>query len=288
MEKSKKALVLGGKTGLLGQDLVLALNQAGWEVIAPARDELDIFSTSLLTDFIKKQQVDCIFNTIAYTQVEQAEEDVEQAKKLNQVFPALLGRVSASLNLYLIHYSTDFVFDGQKKIPYEPEDSTNPLNVYGQTKLAGENALLTIEDLSCLIIRTAWLFGKGKPNFVSKILALAKERESLNVVHDQVGSPTYTWDLARYSLALVEKQARGVFHVVNAGQASWCELAQEAVRCLGLSCKIVPISSQEYPQRAKRPGYSVLSVDKFIQVTQQKPRAWAQALREYVYQSYLE
>ena len=286
--KNKKALVLGGKTGLLGQDLVLALKQAGWEVIAPGRGELDLFSGSLLTDFIKNQGFDCIFNTIAYTQVEQAEEDLKQARELNQVFPALLGRVCAKLKVYLIHYSTDFVFDGQKKIPYEPEDSPNPLNVYGQTKLAGENALLAIDDLSCLIIRTAWLFGKGKPNFVSKILALAEKKKSLNVVCDQVGSPTYTWDLARYSLALVEKGAKGVFHVVNAGQASWCELAQEAVRCLGLHCKIVPISSQEYPQKAKRPGYSVLSVYKFVQVTQQKPRSWVQALREYVYESYLE
>ncbi|MDQ7031289.1 MAG: dTDP-4-dehydrorhamnose reductase [Desulfonauticus sp.] len=283
---ANKALVLGGKTGLLGQDIVEVLKKEGWEVIAPSREELNIFSSQELYSYIKDNEVDFVFNTIAYTQVEKAEEEPKKAFELNKVFPKIVGNVCKELDVYLIHYSTDFVFDGQKETPYEDTDEPHPLNVYGQTKLEGEKVLLEIPDLEVLIIRTAWLFGRGKLNFVSKILNLAKNKSSLNVVHDQVGSPTYTLDLARYSLALLHKKSTGIFHVVNAGQASWCELAQEAVNCLGLACQIIPISSKDFPQKAKRPAYSVLSINKFVQTTGIQPRSWIQALREYLYANF--
>lgn len=283
MQSAKRALVLGGKTGLLGQALSKILRQEGWEVFAPLRGEIDIFSEKELSSFLQTNNISYIFNTIAYTQVDQAEEEQEQAFLLNRNLPRLLTNIAKKQNLYLIHYSTDYVFDGKKQLAYLPEDNPRPLNVYGQSKYAGEKSILENKDFNFLLIRTAWLFGEGKENFVSKILKLAQEKESLKIVHDQVGSPTYTKDLASYTLKLLDKKVTGIFHIVNSGQASWCELAQEAINCAGLHCKIIPITSKEYPQKALRPSFSVLDTQKFTEVTEITPRPWIQALREYLF-----
>lgn len=283
MPNAKRALVLGGKTGLLGQALTKVLKQAEWEVFAPLRGEIDIFSEQELSSFLEKNNISYIFNTIAYTQVEKAEEEQEQAFSLNRNLPHLLAQIAKKQNLYLIHYSTDYVFDGKKHLAYLPEDIPHPLNVYGQSKYEGEKSILKNKDLNFLLIRTAWLFGEGKENFISKILKLAQERQSLKIVHDQIGSPTYTKDLAHYTLKLLDKGAKGIFHIVNSGQASWCELAQEAINCAGLHCKVLPITSQEYPQKALRPSFSVLDTQKFTEITGITPRPWIQALREYLF-----
>ena len=220
---------------------------------------------------------------VAYTRVDQAEEEKELAFQLNRRLPTLLGNVARKKDIYLVHYSTDFVFDGKKNTPYTPQDKTNPLSVYGKSKLEGENSLLDKTWNKLLIIRTAWLFGPNKTNFVARILELAQNKETLNVVHDQVGSPTYTIDLANYTLELIKKAAHGLYHLSNSGQASWCELASEAVKCAGLHCRVNPITSSEYPQKAVRPPYSVLDCSEFIDLTGIKPRPWIQALRDYIF-----
>ncbi|NCC26334.1 MAG: NAD(P)-dependent oxidoreductase, partial [Deltaproteobacteria bacterium] len=182
----------------------------------------------------------------------------------------------------LVHYSTDFVFDGRQSHPYGTTDKTRPMSVYGRTKLEGETRLLSNSWPGLRIVRTAWLFGPLKTNFVDKILTLATQRDELRVVHDQIGSPTYTPDLARHSVELLEKCGPGLYHLTNSGLASWCELAAEAVAFAGLHCRIQAISSAEYPQQAVRPAYSVLDNADFIQATGIKPRSWTAALREYV------
>jgi dTDP-4-dehydrorhamnose reductase len=277
------AVVLGGKTGLLGQALSNCLARAGWGVVSVGRDDLDFFNAEQMTALLNRHAPELLFNAVAYTQVEKAEDEPEEAFRLNARLPALLGRLAGKNSVRLVHYSTDFVFDGQKHTPYLPDDPTGPLCVYGKSKLAGERALLELNPKGLCIIRTAWLFGPGRTNFVAKILDLAKERASLNVVHDQVGSPTYTPDLAAHSLELVKTDGQGIFHVVNSGSASWCELAAEAVRTMGLHCTINPISSSEYPQKAVRPAYSVLDTTSFTKLTGSKPRVWLQALQEYVF-----
>jgi dTDP-4-dehydrorhamnose reductase len=277
------AVVLGGKTGLLGQALSSYLAGAGWRIVSVGRGDLDFFDAEQVAALLDQHAPELLFNAVAYTQVEKAEDEPEEAFRLNARLPALLGRLARKNGIRLVHYSTDFVFDGQKHIPYLPDDPTGPLCVYGKSKLAGETALLELAPKGLCIIRTAWLFGPGRTNFVAKILDLAKERASLNVVHDQVGSPTYTPDLAAHSLELVEAGGQGVFHVVNSGSASWCELAGEAVRTMGLRCTINPISSSEYPQKAVRPAYSVLDTMSLTRLTGSKPRVWLQALREYVF-----
>ncbi|HDQ41548.1 MAG TPA: dTDP-4-dehydrorhamnose reductase [Desulfonatronum sp.] len=278
------AVVLGGKTGLLGQALCRCLTGAGWHVAPVGREDLDIHSQDSVIALFDKHAPDVLFNTIAYTQVDKAEDEPETAFRVNEKLPVLLGRAVKGKGVRLVHYSTDFVFDGHKHTPYLPDDPVGPLCVYGKSKLAGERALLELELDGLCIIRTAWLFGPGRTNFVSRILELATERQTLNVVHDQVGSPTYTPDLAAYSLELVNAGGRGVFHLVNSGSASWCELAGEAVQAMGLTCMVTPIVSAEYPQKAQRPAYSVLDTEDFTNLTGTRPRPWLHALREYVFQ----
>jgi len=278
-----RAIVLGGKTGLLGQSLVRTLEEAGWTVTPLGRGDLNFLDAEAMDALLAREECGVLFNAVAYTQVDKAEDEPEEAFRLNEKLPTLLGRLAKQRAMRLVHYSTDFVFDGRADTPYAPESPANPLSVYGKSKLAGEKALLAQDIPGLLIIRTSWLFGPGRTNFVHKILELAKTRDNLNVVHDQLGSPTYTPDLADNSLALVQAGARGVFHLACSGSASWCELASEAVAVAGLQCAVAPITTDQYPTRAKRPPYSVLDLSKFADVTGIKPRTWVQCLREYVF-----
>ncbi len=281
------ALILGGNNGLLGQSLAHILKREGWAVLTPDRTELDFFEPDQVQNYIQNYQVDIVLNGIGYTRVDTAEEEQDQAFRLNRDLPKILGAVCRKEDIYLLHYSTDYVFDGKKTTPYSTEDTPQPKSVYGQSKLKGEQALWDIAWDKLLIVRTSWLFGPFKTNFVHRVLQLAQEKKHLNVIHDQVGSPTYTMDLAKHSLELIKKQTRGLFHITNKGEASWCELASESIRCAGLHCQVNPISTQEYPQKAKRPQYSVLDSSKFCMVSGKSIRPWVQALRDYIF-SYQE
>jgi dTDP-4-dehydrorhamnose reductase len=281
--EGKKAIVLGGKTGLLGQALVRALHESGADVTATARSGMNPLDSDALSGFIEREEPALLFNAVAHTQVDMAEDEPDEAKALNASLPEKLGRLSRKLGFQLVHFSTDFVFDGRKETAYVEDDPTAPMSVYGKTKLQGEQKLLALGLDDLLIIRSAWLFGPGRDNFVSKILRLAKSRETLSVVHDQIGSPTYTPDLAKHTLALLEAGAQGIFHVVNSGRASWCELAAEAIKIAGLNCRIEAIPSSAYPAKAVRPAFSQLDTGKLTEATGKTPRTWAQALRDYVY-----
>ncbi|MCA1742386.1 MAG: dTDP-4-dehydrorhamnose reductase [Desulfovibrionales bacterium] len=279
----KKALILGGKSGLLGQALDHVLKKDKWETICPDRNDFDFLNKDQLREYILDLGVETVFNTIAYTQVDQAEDEKESALILNKKFPVALGDICRRQDIRLIHYSTDFVFNGKKTTPYTTEDDACPESIYGKTKLEGEKALMANKWDRLIIIRTSWLFGPFKTNFVDKIIGFAKEKNTLKIVHDQIGSPTYTIDLAKYSLNLFKKETSGLFHLANKGQASWCELASEAIKCAGLYCNTTPIPSEDYPQKAKRPPYSVLDCSKYSVVTGESPRPWIQSLREYIY-----
>ncbi|MBU1230080.1 MAG: dTDP-4-dehydrorhamnose reductase [Proteobacteria bacterium] len=286
MSLPRKALVLGGKNGLLGRAVAGALEEAGVAVIRASGAEVDYFDADGLEDFLDEHSVDCpidcLVNAVAYTQVDQAEDQPEEAYRLNASLPALLGVVALERGLRLVHFSTDFVFDGLKLVPYRPEDAVNPLSVYGASKLAGETALLSLDIPDLLILRTAWLFGPGKMNFVRRMLDLAAQRPELKVVDDQHGSPTCTTDLGRMTADLLRAGAAGLFHTVNAGEATWHALAEEAVRLSGLPCRVLPIPTSDYPTRAARPPYSVLDVSDFARAAGRRPRHWKESLAEYV------
>lgn len=280
---NRRVAVLGGRTGLLGVPLAKAFEAAGFETEPVGRADFDICDSEAMSSFLDEYQPDWLVNAVAYTAVDKAEEEPAEAARLNKSLPAMLGRLCAARGVGLFHYSTDFVFDGRKTTPYTEEDPTGPTGVYGQTKLDGEKALASLGCERMIVARVAWLFGPGKKNFVRTMLTLAKERPELRVVHDQIGSPSCTLDLAQYSVALVMAGATGLFHLANAGRASWCELATEAVAAAGYECHVQPITTAEYPTKAKRPAYSVLDTSKFVKTTGVSPRPWLQALREYVY-----
>ncbi|MFW5490024.1 MAG: dTDP-4-dehydrorhamnose reductase [Desulfovibrio sp.] len=283
MASAKKVLVLGGKNGLLGQSICKELTANGWNVYPAGRSDFDPFDQAALADVLEREECDVLINTVAYTMVDKAEEEEEAAYRLNKTLPQCVARTCKKLGVLMVHFSTDFVFNGKKDTPYSPEDEPAPESVYGMSKLAGERALLDLEYEKILIIRTSWLFGPGKMNFVQKILQLATERDELTVVADQIGSPSYTVDLAANTRLLLEHDATGLYHLASSGKASWCELAAEAVEVAGLTCRIKPISASEYPQAAKRPSNSILDLKKFIELTGVTPRPWSQGLRDYIF-----
>ena len=281
-KKENTVIVLGGKTGLLGQALVRALTRKGRLVFAPGRNELDIGDEKALSDYLAEVNPGYVFNAIGYTRVDAAEDEPGEAFALNRDLPDVLGRLTAENDMGLIHYSTDYVFDGKKGDPYEPEDEPRPLSVYGAGKLAGEQAAVGANPDRAWVIRSAWLFGPGRTNFVKKIIDAAREKGEVRVVSDQIGSPTYTLDLAQWSLALVAKGKPGIYHAVNSGRASWFDLARAAVSLAGLTAEVIPITTDQFPVKAARPAFSVLSVEKMSGITGLRPRSWKQALTEYV------
>jgi len=280
--ETRRAIVLGGINGLLGRPLCAALARKGFAVWPAGRGEFDPCDPAAVERALETFRPTHLFNTVAYTAVDKAEDEPEAAYLLNRDLPALLAGACRRAGVRFVHYSTDFVFDGTKGSPYREDDPTHPESVYGASKLAGEQAILERNLPDCQILRTAWLYGPGKKNFVTTILGLAKDREELSVVADQIGSPTCTLDLAGWSADVATTDACGIIHAVGGGQASWCELAAAAVANARLSCRIVPIPSEAYPQKAKRPSYSVLDTTKLAQAIGRAPRPWREAVRDYV------
>lgn len=280
--RGNRAIVLGGKTGLLGQALCRELTSTGCEVFSPTRQQLNIFSEYELTEYIDSCQPDVLFNTVAYTQVDKAEEEPEKAKRVNEDLCTIIAGILKTRPCTCVSISTDFVFDGKKDAPYSEFDVPAPKSVYGQTKLAGELQLLNIVPEKALIARTAWLFGPHRTNFVKKILQFARERKALNIVADQIGSPTFTLDLAEMCVKLASLSNTGVFHLVNSGKASWYDLAAAAVKLSGSRSSVYPIKATEFSQLASRPSYSVLSNQKYIKTVGETPREWCVGLAEYI------
>lgn len=245
-----------GADGQLGRELKMRLPAA----LYTGKDVLDITDRQLVVAFVKANAIDVIINCAAYTAVDKAETNVELCTAINVNGPGNLAVTGAKI----IHISTDYVFDGYGHMPYKPEDVTNPLSVYGKTKLAGEKAVLE-QAQTAVVIRTSWLYSAYGNNFVKTMLKLGLEKESINVVADQIGSPTYAGDLAAAvaAVALKLKDGQtGIYHYTNEGVASWYDFAYEIMAQFKLNCKINPILSSAYPTPAIRPFYSVLDKNK--------------------------
>ncbi len=282
-------LLITGANGMLAHDLIQYLQSYGWPYEACTKTKLDITQPEAIQAKLASFQPDGVVNCAAYTQVDLAEKETEAAQQINGIGPKHLAEQCAKAQIKLVHISTDFVFDGQSADPYVESAPTNPLGAYGQTKLAGEQAILAKLE-NHLIIRTSWLYGVQGKNFVKTMVRLAKERPELRVVHDQIGSPTWTADLAYAIVALLETNATGVVHFSNRGQCSWCQFAQEAIYHAyqqGLTSKVPPvhpITTAEYPTPAKRPAFSVLDTSRYKQWTQQTPPRWQESLAHMIHQ----
>ena len=269
--------LVAGANGQLGNELRLLLQEKAEYV---DKDELDITDKKAVMDFVKPEKYAAIINCAAYTAVDKAEDDEELAYKINVDGPRNL----ALTGVPLIHISTDYVFDGQKCTPYLESDNPNPKSVYGSTKLAGEKAVLENAD-TAVIIRTAWLYSEFGSNFVKTMRKLGAERESLNVVFDQVGTPTYAKDLAQAIVDILPQMETGVkeiFHFSNEGVCSWYDFAVDIMKRFNLRCKVLPIESSQYPTKAVRPFYSVLNKAKIKAEYGVKNRHWSEALQECI------
>ncbi|PID59034.1 dTDP-4-dehydrorhamnose reductase [candidate division KSB3 bacterium] len=276
-----KYLVTGSQ-GMLGTD-VLDLFGHRHEVFGIDLHNCNILNKGQLEDIVSRFRPDVIIHTAAYTNVDQAESEQDQAAALNERGTAIVAKASRKFQAKLVYISTDYVFDGSKKTPYKETDSPNPQGVYGKTKLSGEQQVQQILDKDqWLIVRIAWLYGLHGKNFVAAILQRAQEIGRLQVVNDQFGGPTYTRDVAVAISALLEATASGIFHVCNSGQCSWYEFAIRILCHAGLShVPIEPISSVDLQRPAPRPNYSVLDTSKFTSLIGQAPRHWEDALQMY-------
>lgn len=279
----KTIVIFGGKTGLLGQALTNALNNIGAHPVALSSSDCDILDPKGVEELLDKHDPGLLINAAAYTQVDLAEDEEEKAFALNATAPPLLAAEAAKRGIHFVHYSTDFVFRGDKKSPYTAYDEPGAFSVYGISKSEGEKNLLALGYDSTLIIRISWLFGPGKINFVEKILTLCETRETLTVVNDQTGSPSYAPDVATNTIALLEHDATGIYHLANSGETTWHGLASAAVKLAQLRCTVDPVPSSAYPTKAARPPYSVLDLSKFTQRTGIVPRHWQDALKEFVH-----
>ncbi|MBF2014649.1 MAG: dTDP-4-dehydrorhamnose reductase [Rivularia sp. T60_A2020_040] len=282
---SKQILLIGCK-GQVGTQLQ-KIFQTSSNLTALARPLIELAQPETLRDLIREKQPEIIINAAAYTAVDKAESEPELAHTINSLAPEILAQEAEKLRACLIHISTDYVFDGKSSLPYQENHPTNPLSVYGRTKLAGEEAIRS-NCSNHFILRTAWVYGSfGKSNFVKTMLRLGSQKPELRVVNDQIGSPTWAKNIAQTIAALVNSpQKTGTYHYTNSGVASWYDFAIaifEEARQLGFPLKVervIPITTKEYPTPATRPNYSVLNCGKISTVMESYPPHWRQSLRE--------
>ena len=284
----KVRILITGGSGMLGSDLLESLGSlVGTQIVAPGSGELDICDKRTVDKCVQKISPDIIINCAAFTDVDGCESEKERATLVNALGPGNLARAAKGARAFFIHISTDYIFDGKKGAPYTEEDEPNPLNVYGKTKLEGER-LVTGAGGDWLILRTSWLYGARRKNFVKTILGLCEKHDEISVVTDQRGSPTYTEDLARAIMALIQKcqtsEVGGwtIFHIANKGSASRFELAQEIIRLVGKDTKVRPITSSQWPRPAKVPADSSLDISKFEGETNIALRPWQEALADFL------
>jgi dTDP-4-dehydrorhamnose reductase len=282
---AKPTILVTGANGQLGRELqVLAAAYPAYTFIFTDRTQLPIDDAQQVAAFFTTHQPTACINCAAYTAVDKAETDQEAAFRINGDAPGYLAAACKTLNTKLIHISTDYVFDGNSATPLKETDPTGPINIYGASKLAGEQKAMATHPDGTLIIRTAWVYSEFGNNFVKTMIRLMKERPSINVVDDQLGSPTYAADLAAAILQILTSPhfTPGVFHYSNEGRISWYQFALAIKDHLGSPCAVNPIPSSQFPTPAKRPHYSLLDKALIRKTYQLAIRNWNMALADCI------
>jgi dTDP-4-dehydrorhamnose reductase len=265
---------------MVGHDLRDALTARGEDFIALSKAGFDITDARIVDATVREVQPDVIVNCAAYTKVDAAEENEHLASAINGAAVEFLADAANAAGALLVQLSTDFVFDGASTTPYETDAQTAPLSAYGRSKLLGEHAASHANRH--IILRTAWLFGRHGPNFVEAIRnQIGKGTNPLRVVNDQRGRPTYTPHLADAIIRVVESGATGIVHYADAPECTWFDFAKEIVAQSGAAVEVKPVTTDEFPRPARRPAYSVLSTERYEQLTGAKPASWRDGLREY-------
>ena len=278
--ENMKVFVTGVK-GQLGYDVVKELEKRGLEAYGVDIDEMDITDAASVNEVIKGAAPDAVIHCAAYTAVDAAEDNAEICRKVNAEGPQNIANVCRELDIPMIQISTDYVFEGIGERAWEPEDERKPVSVYGQTKYEGELAVQNTLD-KYFIVRIAWVFGINGKNFVKTMLNLGKTRDKLTVVCDQFGSPTYTYDLAKLLVDMVQSDKYGVYHATNEGFCNWYEFACEIFKQAGVQVEVAPVTSDQYPTKAKRPFNSRMSKDKLEANGFSRLPDWKDALHRYL------
>lgn len=273
-----KKVFLTGKTGGLGKELMKILKDK-YNLIAPLREEFDLEKIDIIYDYLKEINPDIIILSGAYTDVDRAEEEKEKVFKVNFLSVKEFVKYAYEKNKKIVFVSTDYVFDGKKEI-YSEKDLPNPLNFYGKTKYLAEKEIIS-NLKEYFIIRTSWLYGESKNNFVYKFIEKCKKEKILRVVNDRYGSPTYAKDLAEAIEKLIDSSNYGIYHIVNTGRVSRYDFALEIVKILDLDVEIIPVSSDYFKEKATRPFSSALDNKKFCFLFY-KLRDWKEALRDFL------
>ncbi len=277
-----KVLVTGVK-GQLGHDVMNELAKRGYEGVGVDVEEMDITDEAAVRRVMEEVRPDKMVHCAAWTAVDAAEDQVEMCRKVNTLGTENIAKMCGELDIPMIYLSTDYVFDGEGTRPWEPDDPVvKPLNVYGQTKYEGELAVEKYTD-KYYIVRIAWVFGVNGKNFIKTMLNLGKTHDTLTVVDDQIGTPTYTYDLAKLLVDMLEKEEYGKYHATNeGGYISWCDFAKEIFRQAGMDVKVTPVSSDQYPAKAKRPSNSRMEKNKLTQHGFERLPSWQDALSRYL------
>ncbi len=276
-----RVLVTGAK-GQLGTDLMNELKKRGIEGIGVDVEEMDITDEAACRRVISQSKADAVIHCAAYTAVDAAEDNEELCRRINARGTRNVAQACTEADAKLMYISTDYVFDGRGTRPWEPDDERHPLNVYGQTKYEGE---LAVEELveKYFTVRIAWVFGVAGKNFIKTMLRLGRERGAVNVVDDQVGSPTYTYDLARLLVDMIQTDKYGRYHATNEGLCSWYEFAKEIFRQAGMDeVRVTPVSSSEFPAKAARPSNSRMSKEKLSENGFERLPTWQEALGRFL------
>lgn len=297
-----KSMLVIGKNGQLGQSMQKIVNTNGLVSVAQpssdqirftfvGRDELDLASAQSIASYFKDRYFDAIINCAAYTAVDKAESELVLADQINHLAVKQLADIAKAQNSLLIHISTDYVFDGTNHKPYLETDKTHPVNMYGLTKLKGEQAM---QESGCTgaIIRTSWVYSEFGNNFVKTMLRLGQERDTLNVIYDQVGSPTYATDLAEAILHMLQSSLTGwgegenqtvqIYHYSNEGVCSWYDFAKAIFEIADIACQVNPIETKDYPTPAKRPHFSVMNKTKIKQIPGLVVPYWREKLPAHI------
>lgn len=275
-----KVFVTGVK-GQLGYDVVNELEKRGMEAVGVDIEEMDITDSTSVNKVIRAAAPDAVIHCAAYTAVDAAEDNEARCRKVNAEGTQNIANVCKDLDIKMIYISTDYVFDGQGTRPWEPDDERHPLNVYGQTKYEGELAVQNTLD-KYYIVRIAWVFGVNGKNFIKTMLKLAETHSRLTVVNDQFGSPTYTYDLAKLLVDMVQTDKYGIYHATNEGICTWYEFACEIFKQAGIAIEVAPVSAEEYKAKAKRPENSRMNKDKLTENGFEKLPPWQDALKRYL------
>ncbi len=273
--------MITGVKGQLGYDLNNELLKRGHEVVGVDIEEMDITDAEACDRVITQSEVDGVFHCAAYTAVDAAEDNKELCMKINAEGTRNIARVCEKLDIKMLYLSTDYVFNGQGTDPWEPDDLREPINAYGESKYQGEIAV-TDHVEKFFIVRISWVFGKNGKNFIKTMLNLAKDHDTLKVVNDQVGSPTYTYDLSRLLADMMETEKYGFYHASNEGLCTWYEFAEAIFEEAGIKMNIIPVTTEEYNAKATRPLNSRLNKDKLTEYGFERLPEWKDAMKRFM------